>query len=106
MIDYSKGQDFYIENVEHEYEIFGVKLHFFVYMGGSYLFLMFVNPAIAILSFVPWIFIARKFYHAEMKGVPIEYGEFWNNQIVKIPFAKYLFSFYLITPRKDGYYGN
>ena len=73
MIDYSKGEKFHIENVEHEIHILEIKANFWPFIMFSFIFFLPVNPIFSFFASALIALISRKIFKLEEKGTPLEY---------------------------------
>lgn len=92
MVDYGNARTLEIENVEYPIHILGVEgpammMCFWAFMIG----IMF-NPLFAPFISLTMAFVARKFFEADQKGLPITYAPMFQSLALAVPQIGSIFS--------------
>lgn len=93
MMDYSKGESFFMENVEYDIHILGIKAEFWPFIMFSFLLFLPVNPLLSFVSLGCIGSLSRKIFKLEMDGVPLEY----DRNFIKMASTFYLYP-HVINP--------
>ena len=81
MYDYTKEDNYKIENVEHEIHILGVKAPALPWCAYIFIGFLTINPIVSFVVTFIFIRIARIFFESDKAGTPIEYSQWFLNKI-------------------------
>lgn len=104
MYDYSREDNYKIENVEHEIHILGVKAPAIPWCAYMFIGFLPINPILSFIVTFIFIRIARLFFQSDKEGSPLEYSErFLKNVLWLWPMSEVFSNLKSIKTSEEDY---
>jgi hypothetical protein len=103
MYDYTKEENYKIENVDHEIHILGVKAPALPWCAYIFIGFLTINPIVSFVVTFIFIRFARMFFDSDRAGTPIEYSNWFLRMVWIWPISEIFSNLKSIKSSEEEY---